>query len=87
MTNKSKNGLITKTHKCRTSPTQRHYVNYGKTDITRVVFSCWCGKYEFKHFLGKLELIDVIHGKNELKADYFEELGINLPVYSPVAQI
>lgn len=84
MTNKQKHGISRRGHKCRATPTQRHYLNYGKTNITRVVFSCWCGKYEFKHFLGKLELSDVIKSKNELKADYFEELGINMPVYSPV---
>ena len=84
MTNKQKHEIKNNHHKCRQTPTQRHYLNLGKTDITRVVFSCWCGKYEFKHYLGKLELADIIRGRGELKADYFEELGINMPVYSPV---
>jgi len=82
--NKQKHEVRKRGHQCRRTPTQRHFLNYGKTDITRVVFSCWCGKYEFKHYLGKLELADIIRGQGDLKADYFEELGINMPVYSPV---
>ncbi|MCL5004318.1 MAG: hypothetical protein M1352_03540 [Patescibacteria group bacterium] len=57
------NGVVKrKGHRCRLVPAQRYHLFSKEKEITRVLFSCWCGKSEMRHYDGRLDLGDIIAG-------------------------